>query len=1563
MPRIRAVVIPLMALILVWMPLAIPILHGWNHICYQGVGNEGKSPVRDYLESDTEAGILSPVVVEHIGEASGPTEYLNARTDTVSTPESEVWLPAGSPGNTRSADCSGGYFLVGAGGSADFGSSEGTISMWIKWDGTAPNGRFWGQHYDFETRWASGRIVLDWGEDTTLQGSKSDWEPDHWYFIAITWDENSDSIEVLWGDEITEPIEEASTSTWTDSIVGLHSENNIMNSAGRTTQVEGRVDDFRYYDIQRGRNDLTSDYREKLTGTEPHLTHYYEFEDDLSDSAGSTHLTPQGVYSYSRDVPAAENGWIAEQIAVSVTDLKRLVVLNGTFENGNPGVNVDWSGDGTYYASGWLARREYTEWRGYQRAAYVSTDPEYVVLQNEGYAVSTPEGYRHYNDTIIYWYQDVQNNGSTEDFVFSLKYYYQHGPIGTNYSNVFEFGLEILNGSSVLWSWSIDPVNMTQRGIWYSAGPIALSIPGAPATFQARLSLEVHMNSSYVEIPITDPDLDGDNANGQFVTLFVDDVSLTAAEPPRCESVSLSVNSDETGPAQITEDSGIGYALLNYSYWRRASIAISFGANTTVSFEYSARVSRMSRLYNSSFSTSLDSLGVAYLIELDQSSNLSLFTYIQSYPEAKNLGFIIHHPSDWENASIKDPFGAEVTGQSIVGLGSIEIPMGAVDSVGWWTVEMNGPNYARTITTQVYGVGSWEDNYVFWSGNRIRCKVIVGTQTVSPSSVSDLEVEWYGPSDNLWASEVDSNMTGSVIVSVGRTLGPFNATPGEWLVSAFWTNGTEVAFGSTGFEVRHRLTVFSYTPHVEAELDENFTVAVYLHDQDDGNPILSGANVVGNWSGMQIQFSPNLAKGWYEADFNTSLTGAGSFVIVVNATMPYHSESNCTVTVDVLTLTVMTVLGNQFVEISPGGSYEATFRFMFLDGTGIMDANVSVFSWTGPLGGLQYNDTQPVSGEPGNYSIRFTGEFGGVYVITVTGAKQNHATAATSLYLIVGAVSTKLEVAGAGLPGVLYYNQTYTFSLFYGTIESVGIEGATVNVTYNPVSIVEWIDAGQGFYSISIRVPDVGSYAVFLRFYKQGFAFADTSFGFDVEEIPTTVVGYGLRETYYESRTYEFEVYYNSTFENGITGARITPSTAVRDFFSFAESSDGWYRFTLTPMSGNWNATFWLEIEGYQEGSFSFDMMVGKIPIRLDPEFALNNTYTKLEGSKLSLQLKPLAADTGYLIPGASVRLLLFETNGELLNRTDFDYVGGVYFANITVPKPGLYVVRITVEKDHHETWTQDIVLSSETNPQALTVTILLAGVIGALALGAAVIIGVVGRRFLSTQAARRTMELLTLKGRLEDAKNLISLLVIHRNIGLPVYSRVLKGGFDESMISSFIAAIAQFRSEFSWDEPIWSAIQITEVITAVQTEVLICAIVTVEQASEQQKKQLETFGRDVGGLYDHEDHTIRQMFHTPELSEAFVRTFDPIFDSYFDGSLLARYVGVRKNLPEHLTPVADAFHSMSIDYGVTPEAMIKTVILLGYSELKAHEMVLEAIDGGFLIAGERRLPPPAEPS
>ena len=352
---------------------------------------------------ERQTGVLDPVLVEHVATPAWPSTYTSARTDVSPTPGSAVFLPAGATGNQYSSDCIDGHFLVGSGGSTSFGSPQGTISLWLKWDLTAPNGRFWGQHANFETRFTGNRLALDWGSDNTLIGTKSSWSTDHWYFIAITWDQTGDSLAVYWGDEETEPVEETSSS-WSGSVSGLLTQNSIMSSRGSASyRVDGHVDEFRYYSIQRSLDELRSDYKLALVGSESGLVHYYEFEETLTDSAGGTTLVPSGNCVFSHDVSLGTGGWKAEQISIDIRDLALLSVLNGSLDNGIPGTAVDWTGNASCYPYGWRARREIIDTHGYQRVSYSNSDPNYIAIENEGYEnVSSPGVYRHYSGTKIY---------------------------------------------------------------------------------------------------------------------------------------------------------------------------------------------------------------------------------------------------------------------------------------------------------------------------------------------------------------------------------------------------------------------------------------------------------------------------------------------------------------------------------------------------------------------------------------------------------------------------------------------------------------------------------------------------------------------------------------------------------------------------------------------------------------------------------------------------------------------------------------------------------------------------------------------------------------------------------------------------------------------------------------------------------------------------------------------------------------------------------------------------------------------------------------------------------
>ncbi len=1111
--------------------------------------------------TERKEGILDPVLIEHTGRPSVSQIYSTARTDTTKYPQSETQLTSGDAENLYSAHCAGGYFLVGDAGFTDFGTPEGTISLWIKWDDIAPNGRFWGQEADFETRWSNGRLILDWGNDNTFSGIKNTWLTDKWYFIAISWNQNTNSLIIYWGDENNLPIVDRSTSTWIGSVLGLLDENNIMCSRGYSSGiVNGYVDDFRYYSVQRNFEDIQADYNTPLIGNEEFLEHYYNFENGLDDDAGDSDLIQNGNTLFSEDTFYRFCGWRGEQLNVRIRNLRQLFALNGSYDTGYPGTNENpfWNEgeDGIYYAEGWRARYEKDPNDSRQRTSYSITDPRYTSIENEGYEDgSSPDAYRHYNNTVIYWYQLIENYQHVEIFKFSMNYLYQRGPIGTNYADNFEFCFEVLSGTSLLWNWSIDPTNISQRGVWFSVDPITLEISNAPTVFEVRIVLKVNTASSYIEISESDPDLDGDPANARYLTFQIDDLSFVASDPPSFENVELAITVSPLETTFIQGIDGTGTISLEYRYWEQSVISFSFSSNTTISFEYLVKITKMTKQSNSTFSLNLDNIGTLFKANLNLGVELSFYTYIQSYPGISDLGFIVHYPKDWQDPVVEDPFGQDITAETCVLQGVLEIPSGLADTVGWWKVQLTGVNYISSIINEqrTDQYSHWIESSILRNGEQMRSIATLSDGIPTTIDILDATFSWFTPVGDLWYSINVSSRNSTFIASPAVIFSSTNSSIGTWLITVYWINGTEVAYGSSSFDIYHRLTIFPKTPSIEIESGEEFTAAVFLYDQDTGIAILSGASVNGNWSTENIQFNPNLAKGWYEADFNSSFIGTGDFVILVTVELPYYDLDYCT-------------------------------------------------------------------------------------------------------------INLRIPVA-------------------------------------------------ESLYMITLRASILGAVVVIIAF-----------------------------------------------------------------------------------------------------------------------------------------------------------------------------------------------------------------------------------------------CIMTVSQRLYTMYTTTRQFRLFALKGRLEDAKNLIGLLVIHRSIGLPIYSKIIKGGFQESLLSSFISALSQFRAEFSWDEPKWTALPVTEVITVVLTDSLICAMITVEGSSSNQKTQLELFGRELGNLYDQDDDTIKKMTYQRELSNS----LDSSFDTYFDWPLLRRYIGIKDDLPKKLLPVKNILEKMHVEKGVTVDALIKDMLLAGYKERRVYEIILEAVDGSYLIPVEQ---------
>jgi hypothetical protein len=203
--------------------------------------------------------------------------------------------------------------MIVGNGTADWGSTEGTISFWVKMDGSV-QGRFWGQDDNMETRWSGTNLLLDWGGASSMTSAYS-FSADTWYFVAIVWDETNDDLRLYIGDETNTPSLDVNSlsGTWT-STTPSPTENRFLNGLGGDQPVDGHGDELRYWNVARNLTQLKSDYNLELTGSESNLRSYFKLNGDFDDK-GPDNNDGSGYddYLFSSDVP-----FLTETIQVDV---------------------------------------------------------------------------------------------------------------------------------------------------------------------------------------------------------------------------------------------------------------------------------------------------------------------------------------------------------------------------------------------------------------------------------------------------------------------------------------------------------------------------------------------------------------------------------------------------------------------------------------------------------------------------------------------------------------------------------------------------------------------------------------------------------------------------------------------------------------------------------------------------------------------------------------------------------------------------------------------------------------------------------------------------------------------------------------------------------------------------------------------------------------------------------------------------------------------------------------------------------------------------------------------
>jgi hypothetical protein len=632
--------------------------------------------------------------------------------------------------------------------------------------------------------------------------------------------------------------------------------------------------------------------------------------------------------------------WVGSQVEADVWNLERLYVINGTFDEGYPGYTVNPNGTLVSYPYGWSAVSSSSNIDQVQQVSYEESANRYVMVQNKPKLTNPGQKeYTHYANTTVLWNQTFENIPYADQFFLEFNYLYLQGPIHASFASMFS--LKVFINDAVVSSVNLS--TLSKRGVWFDSGiiPVTIGTPSEIMTFKIGLAID----STF--IVDADIDYDGDGiADGVTITVGLDDISLIGVASPSCEEVSLLLNIDGvTSP--IIGSSGMGSGLLvNTSYWIVSPVSVEVTANTSVSFDFIVRLLNH-RFLNSTATIDITQEGVAYVVHPSAGGSLELFTYLGILGLYDELVLRIYHPLDWQNFTILDPFLVDVTSNCTLESDYFEIPSTLLNRLGWWKILCQSPNYASSAIVEKYDNGTthWVNETILHSYDISRVNVTLSSNGDFPVLSNAVNFTWTMPNGSIWYES--STISGSIgkTESSRITFGPMNTTAGPWGIIYYWTNGSELAYGYTGFALHHQAALeVAFSDNLETVVGQPLTVVLIFRDVENGLYLLNdGAEVIGTWSAGVIPFEPNIIKNWWQADFDTALVGAGNFDISLSSAAPYFETTPLIITIKSHFETSLDTPNGPLQPLIYGRSYSFDYTYsVHGNGSGIDGAMVGI---------------------------------------------------------------------------------------------------------------------------------------------------------------------------------------------------------------------------------------------------------------------------------------------------------------------------------------------------------------------------------------------------------------------------------------------------------------------------------------------------------------------------------------------------------------------------------------------------------------------------------------------
>ncbi len=996
------------------------------------------------------------------------------------------------------------------------------------------------------------------------------------------------------------------------------------------------------------------------------------------------------------------HNWMGSNASVAISNLERLYVVNGTYDDGIPGKNEDPVGSVLYHPYGWDSNSTTSDPATNQTTSYVMSDSYYVIVENEAKTIGTGSNMRfqHALASLSLWTQMIDNSPRVEDFVFSTDFLYKWGPIDGALGNSITL-IARVNGTEV---WSTSLASLAAKDVWYNTGDIAVNIPGAGSSLFFEIGLKINVTLSL------NPDTYG-ILDANYITVYLDDTSFTGSTPPEFDAVDLQFHAGGYS-SEITGSSGSGGAfIVNSSFWMASPLTVSFSSNTSVSFDYVAYL-LSHRFTDSSWRPQLLDTGVAFTVEPGSSAELLLYMYIGYFGNYEDPMVRVEFPTDWENATVSDSFLSDVTSQCTIGTGLIEVPEVLLDSPGWWQVTLDGPNYAKSIVSEIDNGGLWVPESIYRIGNSTRAVAEIGTSTETPTSVSGVNVTWYMPGMLYWTSEL---LSGSGELQSGSQVFGAGAPAGEWLVDVFWSNGTELAHGEASFELHHSTSLVADPSTISTYKGLIVTGIVRFTDLETGSYLMDeAATMTGTWAGGPVVFQPNAVKNWWEAQLDTGSVGAGSHVVDVNVTRRFYDSSSCQIFVESFYDTRLSSPDSPWSSTQWGEVAEITFFFEMHDYSigswqPMDDASGLAIevNWTG---GYWQSYDMP---SPGIYTVEIntTANPAGTYLLNTTLSKDGYETGVVLLTLIVSPMASSLAVAGPGSARVDIdesYEVTVRYLDQFGAplvSASVSIDEVTPPVGLETTSVTE-VTGQPGNYSVELTPRNAGVFTV--RFVASDsnaqpasavFVLVVNDVGTRLEIQNTGSAEIGLTDIY--STSFRFEMLNGTGIDSASIDVVYTgPSLTLSWDITPAGGGDYDIEFSAG-QSGTYLVTIAASKQYFQSASDAFFLVVRDISTDMT---VLNGTADFVSYGKTYRLIVEYTNSSGYGLDAANVTVESVTPSTGLLWADAAPLGGGLFELVLDPQEANTFTMVIRAAYPNHQTQFDTFTITATAIATSLTV-------------------------------------------------------------------------------------------------------------------------------------------------------------------------------------------------------------------------------------------------------------------